>query len=71
LKKQIKKIWIKKCRFEKKENQIWDNKKIKSNYKIWNEKTISIKKIIRTTKNNNQKNKYYILYKNKMLRDEI
>ena len=71
MKKQIKKIWIKKCRFEKKENQIWDNKKIKSNYKIWNEKTISIKKIIRTTKNNNQKNKYYILYKNKMLRDEI
>jgi hypothetical protein len=33
--------------------------------------TISIKKNIRTTKNNNQKNENYIWYKNKMSRCEI
>jgi hypothetical protein len=46
-------------------------KEKKTNYKGWNWKTISIKKIIWTTKNNNQKNEDHILYKNKMLRDEI
>ena len=61
-------IW--KCRFEKKENQIWDKKKIKPNHKGWNWKTISIKKMIRTTKNNNKKNKNHIWYK-KISRDEI
>jgi hypothetical protein len=37
----------------------------------WNWKTISIKKMIRTTTNNNKKNEDHIWYKNKMLRDEI
>jgi hypothetical protein len=47
----------------------FDNKK--KNYKGWNWKTISIKKIIRTIKNNNQRNEDHIWYKNKMSRDKI
>jgi hypothetical protein len=43
----------------------------KQNYKGWNWKKNSIKKIIRTIKNNNQRNKDYIWYKNKMSRDKI
>jgi hypothetical protein len=39
----------------------FDKKKNKS--KGWNWKTISIKKMIRTTKNSNKKNKYHIWYK--------
>jgi hypothetical protein len=46
-------------------------KEKKSNYKGWNWTTISIKKRIRTTKNNNQKNKNHIWYKNKISRNEI
>jgi hypothetical protein len=45
--------------------------KTKPNHKGWNWKTISIKKRIRTTKNNNKKNKDHIWYKNKMSIDEI
>jgi len=36
------------------------------NHKRWNWKTISIKKMIRKSKNNNKKNKNQIWYKNKM-----
>ena len=43
----------------------------KQNYKGWNWKTISIKKIIRTIKNNNQRNEDHIWYKNKMSKDKI
>jgi hypothetical protein len=43
-----------------KENQIWHKTKIKPNYKGWNWKTISIKKMIKTTKNNNKTNKDHI-----------
>jgi hypothetical protein len=62
LKKQIKKR-----RFEKKRTKF--DTKI-SNHKGWNWKTISIKKMIKTTKNNNQKNEYHIWYKIKMLREK-
>jgi hypothetical protein len=67
----LKKKQFKKCRFEKKENQIWYKNKTKLNHKGWNWKTISIKKRIRTITNINQKNEYHIWYKNKMSNDEI
>jgi hypothetical protein len=38
---------IKKTRFEKNENQIWQKNQIKSNHERWNWKTISIKKRIK------------------------
>jgi len=49
----------------------FDTKKIKPNHEGWNWKTISIKKRIRTTKNNNQKNEDHIWFKNKMSIDEV
>jgi hypothetical protein len=45
--------------------------KIESNYRGWNWKIISIKNRIRTTRNNNKKNKDHIWYKNKMSSDDI
>ena len=45
--------------------------KIKSNHKGWNLKVISINKRIRKTKNNKEKNKDRIWYKNQMSMDEI
>ena len=49
----------------------FNTKKIKPNHNggIW--KTISIKKRIRTSKNNNKKNNNHIWYKNKISKDEI
>ena len=44
-------------------------RKIKANG--WNLKIIAIKKMIRTNKNNNQKNENHIWYKNRMSNDEI
>jgi hypothetical protein len=46
-------------------------KKKKTNHKGRNWKTISIKKKIRKSKNNNQTNKDHIWYKNKISRCEI
>jgi hypothetical protein len=45
--------------------------KIESNYRGWNWKIISIKNRIRTTRNNNKKNKDHIWFKNKMSSDDI
>ena len=71
MKQQIKKKAFKKCRFEKERESNLTQKEKKSNYKGWNWITISIKKRIRTTKNNNQKKKNHIWYKNKISRNEI
>jgi len=68
--KQIKIKLFQKCRFGKR-TKFDTKRKRKTNHKGWNWKTILIKKMIWTTKNNNQKNKDHILYKNKMSMDEI
>jgi hypothetical protein len=43
----------------------------KNKNQIWHKKPISIKKMIRKTKHNNQKNKNQIWYKNQISRDQI
>jgi len=67
----LKKNDLKNIDLKRKKTKFDTKIKTKSNHKGWNWKTISIKKRIRTTINNNKKNKDHIWYKNKMSIDEI